>query len=324
MPPPALTRRQLLAGLAGTGLLAACSGPATAAGAAGSDGFPRTVGHEVGETTVPRRPERVACVTDGAELAALLALGVRPVGFGQRTDPLLPWLAEAGAGAPEIGRYALGEADTNFEQVAAWRPDLLVGQVGFVTPENLGRFTGIAPTVATSFLDWRESLRQVAEATGTEDRAAQVVADRDAAIDDAAQRLRPFAAERLAVLTVFAADQVYALNRESFAGRMLGRLGFPPLPAQRTPGEAFEPVSVELAGTELECDLALVALFHGLDRAPYDAVRATGAFDGISAFRTGWVVELSPADSQALYFSSALTVRPALRVLERSLAETRG
>jgi hypothetical protein len=84
-------------------------------------------------------------------------------------------------------------------------------------------------------------------------------------------------------------------------------------------------VSVELAGTELECDVALVALFHGVDRAPYDAVRATGAFDGITAFRTGRVVELSPVDSQALYFSSALTVRPALAALERSLAAgTRG
>jgi hypothetical protein len=52
----------------------------------GSDAFPRVVKHELGETEIPAKPERIVAVTDGGEFASLLALGVEPVGFGKRND----------------------------------------------------------------------------------------------------------------------------------------------------------------------------------------------------------------------------------------------
>src|SRR3712207_1664637 len=98
-----LTRRRLLA-VAATATLAlplsSCStGPAgtpqEAAPAAGAAGFPVTVQHAFGETTIATAPTRVATVSwVNADVA--LALGVVPVGmprddFGGNAAGSTPW-----------------------------------------------------------------------------------------------------------------------------------------------------------------------------------------------------------------------------------------
>lgn len=312
------SRRGFLAGIAAAGLLAGCGTPASgsAAGAAVA-GYPRTVRHEAGETVLDRPAPRVVSVTDGAELGALLALGVPPAAFGQRNDPLLPWIAAAGGTDPALERFPI-DSEIDVERLAALRPDVILGQYGFVTDDNIGTLQGIAPTVATSFVDWRESLRQVAETTGTEDRAREVLADVEARIDAAAGRLADLAGIRVAVISVFSGGEVYALNADSPAGEVLARFGAAPLPAAETPGEAVNAVSAELVGTVLDADVALVQLFDD-DRGGYDALRASGVLDATTAYRAGRVVELSGVDSQALYFSSVLTLPWCTDVLERSV-----
>lgn len=322
LPAPVATRtsrRRFLGGIAAAGLLTACGRPATGPAPGGAvAGYPRTIRHEAGETVLDRPAARVLAVTDGAELGALLALDVVPVAHGQRNDPPLPWITRAGGTDPAIERFPLPAADVDVERLAALRPDLVLGQYGFVTDENIATFQGIAPTVATSFVDWRESLRQVAEATGTEERARAVAADVDARVDAAAQRLAGSAGTRGAIFTVFDGGEVYVLNAASPAGEVLARVGTAPLPAPQTEGEAVNPVSAELVGTVLDADIALVQLFGGA-REGYDALRASGVLDTTTAFRTGRVVELDDADAQSLYFSSVLTLPWCVEVLERSL-----
>lgn len=314
------SRRRFLGGIAAAGLLTACGAPAagTPTGGAAAPGYPRTVRHEAGETVLDRPATRVVSLTDGAELGALLALGVPPVAYGQRNDPLLPWITRAGGEDAAIERFPVPDSDIDPERLAALAPDLLIGQSGFVTDENVGTYQGVAPTVATSFIDWRESLRQVAEATGTEDRARGVVADVEGRIDAAAQRLADLAGVRVAIFTVFDGGEVYVLNAASPAGEVLARTGAAPLPPPQTAGEAVNPVSTELLGAQLDADVALVQLFEGA-RGGYDALRSSGVLDTTTAFRSGRVVELSDVDSQSLYFSSVLTLPWCTEVLERSL-----
>ena len=225
------TRRRLLvtAGAAVVGgVLAACgdgpdgaSGPTTTSGSSPSgSGFPRTVGHAVGSTVIEAKPERIVAATDGAELAALLALGVKPIGFGQRNDPLTPWIAEAGGDDPAIERYELA-SDTNFEVLAGWRPDVIVGQYGFVTQETIDAYSRVAPTVATDFVDWRTSLRQVAATVGADDRAEELIAELDAEIAAAGERL---AGTALRMAWVFGYPDYYGqLNDRSPIGALLDR-----------------------------------------------------------------------------------------------------
>ncbi len=292
-----------------TGSTGSTQQPAAAAGA--QDAFPRTVRHELGETKIPARPQRVVAVTDGAELASLLALGVTPVGFGKRNEPIRPWIKEKGG--DKIDSYRLAGQEVSFERLAAWRPDLIVVQNGFATKENLARYTAIAPTVATSFIDWRESLRQVAEATGTTARAAQIVAENEAAVAKAKAALAGRAGLKVQAVTVFDGPQVYRLNSASPLGKLAPQLGLAPFPAQQSTGEAVEAVSLEKL-PEIDADVLLVQDFGG-GRAAYDALKKRDIWKRIPAVAAGRVVELTVEESEASYFDSALTVPRNLDML---------
>ncbi len=288
------------------------SGSPAASGAAG--GFPRTVTHELGTTDVPRRPERIVAVTDGAELAALLALEGKPVAFGQRNDPLRPWIAAKGGGSIET--YPVAE-EVSFERLAAYRPDLLLVQNGFATKENLARFQQIAPTVVTSFIDWRTSLRQVAEATGREEQAARLVADTEAATRQAATRLAAVKGRKVQAVTAFPTGEIYVLNDASPLGKLAPQLGLAPFPKAKTAGEAVDQLSLERL-TDLDADVLLVQHFDD-DRSGYEKLTKQPLWQRLPAVRSGSVVQLTQDESQASYFDSVLTVPLNLAMLERHL-----
>ena len=312
-----LDRRQLLrsaAGLAALTALAACGGEdgGSTAQAATGDGFPRTVRHELGSTEVAARPRRVVCGTDGGELCSLLALGVTPVGFGQRNDPLRPWVRDLAQG---VDSYALAGGETSFERLAAWSPDLLLVQTGFATDETLPRYQQVAPTIATSFVDWRANLRQVAEAVGETERAARLERDKDAAVAAAAGRLAAAKGKRLRALAAFSDGSVYQLNDASPLGKVAAALGLAPLPAAATPGEAVDQISLEQLG-QADGDLLLLMRFGG-DGDGTDALTARSVYRQLPVVRAGRVVEVAEDDAHALYFDSVLTVEPNAAYLER-------
>ena len=296
---------------------AASASPAgSAAGPAERGRFPRSVRHELGTATVAARPERVVCGTDGGELCSLLALGVRPVGFGQRNDPLRPWLAELADG---IDSYDLSGGETSYERLAAWRPDLLLVQNGFATKETLPRFDDIAPTVATSFVDWRENLRQVAQAVGREQRAAELEAEKDAEVAAGRKRLGSRAAGfRLRALAAFDDGSVYVLNDQSPIGKVATALGLAPLPAQVATGEAVDLISSEQLAT---VDGDLLVLLHLGEGDGMPSLRRKAVFTGLEAVRAGRVVDLTEDESQQVYFDSVLTVGPNAALLERLVTE---
>lgn len=303
---------------AGCGSSASGTGAAQTSGAAttpAADGFPVQVKHELGTTTIKTRPTRVVAVTDGGELASLLALGVKPVGFGQRNDPLQPWI-QANGGA-ELPAYKLAGTEVGFERMAAWKPDLLLVQKGFATEDNLDRYNAIAPTVVTSFIDWRENLRQVSEATGTTARAAELVAANTAAVEKARAALSGRKGLKVQAITVFDGPTVYRLNDASPLGKVASDVGLAPFPAQKTPGEAVEEISLERL-PEIDADVLLVQVFDEGD-APYKALRERDIWKRIPAVKTGRVVELSEDESAASYFDSVLTVPLNLTLLQDRL-----
>ncbi|WP_369068241.1 ABC transporter substrate-binding protein [Kineococcus terrestris] len=309
-----LSRRSLLLGSAALAGLTACgeqraTPPGAVAAAAG--GFPRTVRHELGETEVPAAPQRVVCGTDGGELCSLLALGVRPVGFGQRNDPLRPWVRDLAAG---VETYPLASGETNFERLAVWQPDLLLVQDGFATDETMPLYSAIAPTVATSFIDWRENLRQVAAAVGREERAQELLGERDAAVAALAAGM-PAEARGLRVqaLTAFPDGSVYLLNSDSPLGKAAAALGLAPLPAPDTAGEAVNLLSAEnvpLADGDL-----LLLLNFGPETDGTPELKASDVFRSLEVVRAGGVVDVREDDSHRFYFDSVLTVEPNTRLL---------
>ncbi len=325
-----ITRRSFLTSAAGLGTLGAlgaltaCGGAsepaassATTSGSTGA-GWPRTVEHEHGETVLEARPERVVAGTDGAELCALLALGVTPVGYGRRwEDQPPPWLAGK---VEDLEEYDLTSGETSYERLAAWAPDLVVVQTGFATPETMPRFNEVAPTVATSFIDWRASLRQVGAAVGLDAEAAVLEERTDAAVADVAARLTADLGGRtegfrLRGVCSFTDGSVYSFNADSPLGRTAAALGLAPLPPSRTPGEALDQISLEQLDL-VDGDLVLVMHF---DDAPdgYPQLAARSVWTQLEAVRAGRVVELGPDESNQLYFDAVTTVEPNAAVVDR-------
>jgi iron complex transport system substrate-binding protein len=177
-----------IAVLIATVAVAACGGsdeeeaPGRSAGA----GFPVTIEHKFGSTSVEAPPERV--VTVGyTEQDVVLALGVKPVGerefLGGYRYEERPWAQEAlGGSEPAV----VGGEEIDFERVAAARPDLIIGVNSGMTEGDYERLSQIAPTVAQSgeFIDfgvpWREQTLTIGRALGREDEARTLVADVDA------------------------------------------------------------------------------------------------------------------------------------------------
>lgn len=319
-----LDRRRFLlstAGLAALTALSACRDgdepDRTSTATAKQGQFPRTVQHELGSTQLTAQPQRVVCGTDGGELCSLLALGVKPVGFGQRNDPLRPWVRDLAAG---LDSYALSGAETNYERLAAWSPDLILVQKGFATDETLPRFTQIAPTVATSFVDWRDNLRQVAEAVGKTERGVDLEMDKDALVAAAADRVAAAKGKRLRALTAFSDGSVYQLNDASPLGKITAGLGLAPLPAAKAAGEAVDQISLEQL-SQADGDLLLLLRFGG-DGDGTDALTKRAVFQQLAAVKAGKVIEVGEDDANALYFDSVLTIEPNTHYLEGVVTRT--
>lgn len=155
--------------------------------------FPVTVAGKYGDVTIGSEPQRV--VTLGSrEHELLYSLGVAPVavpeswqGYPNGTGP---WAEQArlDAGA-EPQTFPMGEL--NYEVIASFQPDLIVGTYAGLTEDQYAALSAIAPTLAQT-ADFPEygmtldaELHLIAKAVGKTAEADKVMADIDAQFADA-------------------------------------------------------------------------------------------------------------------------------------------
>jgi iron complex transport system substrate-binding protein len=178
--------------------LAGCATPdadTASAQSAGSGGFPVTIEHAYGETTITEKPERIATVA-WANHEVPLALGVVPVGMSKATwgdddnDGVLPWvedkLEELGAETPVL----FDETDgIDFEAVADTAPDVILAAYSGLTQEEYDTLSKIAPVVAYPEVAWGTSyedmIRLDSEAIGLADEGDALIEDLNAEVDAA-------------------------------------------------------------------------------------------------------------------------------------------
>lgn len=195
----ALTLTATTAGITAAALLlAGCATGATApAGdsAAAADGFPVTIEHAYGETTIRAKPERIATVA-WANHEVPLALGVVPVGMSKATwgdddgDGVLPWVEDAldelGADTPVL----FDETDgIDFEAVADTDPDVILAAYSGLTQEDYDTLSKIAPVVAYPEVAWGTSyedmIRLDSAAIGLAAEGDQLIEDLHAEVETA-------------------------------------------------------------------------------------------------------------------------------------------
>lgn len=289
--------------------------------AAPAPAFPITLEHTRGSTTIESQPTRVVALTDGAELASLLALDLQPVGFGQRIDPLAPWIADRIGAHAEV--FTPGFPELPFEVIVALQPDLILAQEGFITPDTQPLLEAIAPTVATPFADWRKQLRLVAAATGTSDRAEELITETEALIAEFGERVPEALGMTSSVVARFPGEgSFYVFTEATAIGGIIGATTLEPLAAADMDSDdpSVQQYSLEELRAIEESDGLMVFDWFG-DGSGLASFEELDAWGLLPAVQAGKVVTLAGDDAAAALFDSVLTVPYNLDLLERALTE---
>lgn len=184
-----ITRRRLLTALPTLGLLAAGVGcgdddddtQATPTENTGP-GFPITIEHQHGSTTIESAPERVVSFGYN-EQDFLLALGVKPVA-------LRPWSIDDPYPTGQWAQEALGDEpalleESDLELIASLNPDLIVAIYYEMKAEEYELLRQIAPTIPrpANYIDygvpWEEELTIIGKALGKDDEATRLISGVD-------------------------------------------------------------------------------------------------------------------------------------------------
>jgi len=165
-------------------LVAACgSDPEpTAPAAEQSSGFPATVEHKFGKTTIEAEPQRIA-VVGLTEQDTVLALGYTPIAttewYGEQPHAVWPWARDKlGDAKPTV----LDNSDGfEFERIAALRPDLIIGTNSGMKRDDYEKLSRIAPTITSAkgstewFSPWDQQVELIAQALGRPDEGRRLV-----------------------------------------------------------------------------------------------------------------------------------------------------
>lgn len=156
----ATTRREFLALLGASGLLAACQAPESPTPAAPAT---RRYAGGYGAAEVPLQPTRVtAMYATDSDIA--LVLGLPLVGaYGSSATAFPPYQAARMTGVQPLVTFP----EPNYEAIAGLRPDLILHGSGTYSPEQRDPLTAIAPVLAfpepiMEAARWRDQLREAA------------------------------------------------------------------------------------------------------------------------------------------------------------------
>jgi iron complex transport system substrate-binding protein len=165
-------------------------------------GFPVTVEHRFGTTTVPSKPKRIV-VVGLTEQDTVLALGYQPIAttewYGDHPHAVWPWAREALGDARPTVLHA--DDGVDFESVAKLRPDLIIGTNSGIKRGDYEKLSALAPTVpgpkgATDYFSpWNVQTELIAQALGKADEGKRLVADIRRRYADAAAAHPEFAGQ---------------------------------------------------------------------------------------------------------------------------------
>lgn len=176
-------------------LLTGCGGAEPAPAAPASGGFPVTITHALGTTTIPAEPRRIVALS--YEEDALALVGVTVVGragnlYGAAGEPY-PWQVGTVDLAGVDSGVVTAAGDVDLERLAALRPDLILATNRYHLDTDYATLSAIAPTVgyevAWGRSTWQETATVIGRAVGREDAMAGATQGVQAYLDALAAEL---------------------------------------------------------------------------------------------------------------------------------------
>jgi iron complex transport system substrate-binding protein len=294
-------------------------------GAAG--GFPATVEHALGATTIESEPQRV--VTVGVtEHDTVLALGITPVGvtewYGEQPYATWPWAQdELGDAQPEVLMTTDG---LQFERIAELEPDLIIGTNAGLDDASYDTLSEIAPTIAHPegaplyFSPWDDQARLIAAALGRTDEMEQIIEDIEGSFAEARAEHPEFEGVSAVFLQNAISDGNAIAYQEGLSTKFLTDLGFT-IPAVlddfATEGQAYIPL--EQLSVLDEADVLLWGTEAPGDRA---ALEAEPLYNRLQAVQDGKLVFTDEVTAGAIYFTSPLSLPFVLDQIVPAFAST--
>lgn len=283
--------------------------------------FPRTVGHGLGEITIPAKPERIVATADRDQLDVLLAMGVKPVlyGFSGDYEVSAPWVPPTLLDGLEKSSMP-ASFEPNLEAIVSAQPDLIVD--AWATEEQYQILSAIAPTVEIKVdvtTTWQEAQRLAGFASGLKSAAETAISETEAEIARHAERLVSY--KDLTVAVAFQqGDQFVMIPGNEIGARIVAALGMTVISPPDGIGGLF---SLEQMGEFLgDADIIL-----SLDFGNLETQDANPVFRQLPAVQAQRYVAVTIDVASACYQESTLSLRWAAGPVADALiaaAEGRG
>jgi iron complex transport system substrate-binding protein len=177
------------------------------------------VTHVMGETCIPKQPQRVV-VLDTTTFEMAIALGIKPIG-APLSDQLISQIHQDLKGIEEIG--TVGEP--NLEKILTLQPDLIIGQDYHQT--IYAQSSHIAPTILYSSEhsgQWKAVFMNVAQMLQKTEVAEQVMSDYYNRLETFKQQMGNRLKTKVSVIRIYP-DRINLYLRDSFCGTILQDAG---------------------------------------------------------------------------------------------------
>lgn len=246
-----LSRRGLLVGaaVAAGGVLTGCTPAQHQTNSPTATGYPKTIAHALGKTTLSAPPIRIAAL-DQSYVDATLLLGGKLVAYTlyRRDDEVTPaYLGDVASLTTEAANVgSLSEPD--IEKILAAKPDLIISakvrqgamyaQLSKVAPTIMSESTG--PT-------WKQNIQLLGDAMGKRDLADSKINEYKELAKQTGSKILAKHPSATYSLVRFASDATARLySSKSFIGEIMSDMGIPrPSGQPDTQDHIFTPLAAE-------------------------------------------------------------------------------
>ena len=298
--------------------VAGCSSEAEEAPSAGSaeeSAWPRTIEHELGETTIDAQPANIVS-TSISITGTLLAIDAPVTASAATTVSAITddqgFFSQWSDVADERGLEVLyPDLELDLEAVIAADPDLIVISTSGAdtTADAYDQLSEIAPTIALDYgsQSWQELAVTLGEATGLEDQVDAAIDGYDAEIAEAASEIEAPAGEANAIVYNGTENDTAFAKEGSPHAELLDSLGFTivaapdDLDTSEQARNDFAFLSVENAVATLTADTVL--LISGGDDTLESLVNEP-VFANAPAIQSGQVYPLGETSFRIDYYSA--------------------
>ncbi|MGN0095122.1 MAG: ABC transporter substrate-binding protein [Corynebacterium sp.] len=286
---PARVRSTLVALVATVSLVsAACSsgdGGGDASSTADEDFTPVTFSSPWGDSTLEARPERIAAV-GYKDTDIVASMGETPVIVPENTVKQETWTLDALSKDPAATFEYTENGMPPMEELAAADPDLIIASQ-LDLKDVYDQLSDIAPVIAAETQDdivgnWQQTLINLGEALGEEERADEVVQQTEDAVVAVRKKHPEFAGKTVSLIQYFGLDEMRLLNPAGGdAAALFSEMGFDEDP------ETTELQGVQLGGERVDDLAADVVIVLDNSDGRIGELEDSAVFRSIPAVRDG-------------------------------------